>query len=258
MILAAHQPNFLPWLGFFDKMRKADAFVLVDHVQFERQNFQNRTRIKTGAGPRWITVPVLQRSRDERILDKAVDNSRDGRLRWGRKMFLTLKYAYQAAPHFADYEQTLAEILDARWERLIDLNERLIELCREELGIDTPILRSSSMEVSGSKSDMVLGLCKAAGADAYLAGAGASRGYLDEQAFKRAGVRIIWQDFRHPTYVQHPESGSFAERLSVVDLLVNCGPRSRMLLQRGEEAKPSVYRWNQNALSAQRLQPEGT
>src|SRR5207237_5691820 len=85
MIVSAHQPNFMPWLGFFDKMRKADLFVLVDHVQFERQNYQNRTRIKTGEGPRWLTVPVNQRSRNELILEKTIDNSRDGRLRWGRQ-----------------------------------------------------------------------------------------------------------------------------------------------------------------------------
>src|SRR5579885_3238047 len=96
MLIAAHQPNFMPWLGYFDKMNKADLFVSVDHVQYERQSFQSRTRVKTGEGARWITVPVIQESRDERIADKRIDNSRDGRFRWGRKMFLTLKYSYQS------------------------------------------------------------------------------------------------------------------------------------------------------------------
>src|SRR4051812_2878447 len=99
MIVAAHQPNFIPWLGYFDKMRKADLFVSVDHVQMERQSFQNRVRIKTGGGDRWITVPVVQDSRAERIMDKRVDNSRQGRFRWSRKMFLTLRYSYLAAPY---------------------------------------------------------------------------------------------------------------------------------------------------------------
>src|SRR5580693_5231369 len=152
MIVAAHQPNFIPWLGYFDKMRKADLFVSVDHVQMERQSYQNRTSIKTGEGARWITVPVVQNSRDERIADKRIDNSRDGRFRWSRKMLLTLKYAYESAPHFREREAALAEILDTRWERLEELNHRLIEVWREALDIRTPMLRSSQMKITGAKS----------------------------------------------------------------------------------------------------------
>lgn len=231
MILAAHQPNFLPWLGFFDKMRKADLFVIVDHVQFERQNFQNRTLIKTPMGPRWLTVPVRQNSRDERIVDKAVDNSRRGRLRWGRKMALTLRRCYQCAPYFHEYGPALAHVFDQTWDQLAPLNLRLIEFCRNALGIRTPILRSSELRLSGSKSDMVLSLCRAVGADAYLSGAGGSRGYLDLPAFAQAGIRVVWQQFQHPRYVQHPRSASFIERLSALDLIFNCGPRSRDVFQ---------------------------
>ncbi len=239
MIVAAHQPNFIPWLGYFDKMHKADLFVSVDHVQMERQSFQNRTKIKTGEGPRWLTVPVVQESRDELIIDKCVDNSRDGRFRWGRKLFLTMKYAYQATTYFAEYESELQAIFDAKWEKLVPLNEALIEFCRNELQIKTPLIRSSNLKIEGAKSDMVLNMCRQVGAEAYLSGAGASRGYLDVPAFEKAGIRVLWQEFQHPRYTQHPACGDFVEKLSVLDLLFNCGPMSGAVL-RGEAALPSV------------------
>ncbi|MBI3299884.1 MAG: WbqC family protein [Elusimicrobia bacterium] len=223
MIVAAHQPNFMPWVGYFDKMRKADLFVSVDHVQMERQSFQNRTRIKTGAGAQWITVPVVQASRDELIMEKRIDNSRDGRSRWSRTMLLTLKYAYQSAPGFKAWENALAEVLEAREESLSELNARLIELFRGALGIQTPMVKSSSLAVEGRRSEMVLDLCRKVGADAYLAGAGASKGYLDVAAFERAGIKVLWQDFQHPRYRQLPGPEEFIERLSVVDMLFNCG-----------------------------------
>lgn len=226
MIIAAHQPNFMPWLGYFDKMRKADVFVTVDHVQMERQSFQNRTKIKTSEGARWITVPVVQESRDERVLDKRIDNSRDGRFRWERKMGLTLKYAYQASPHYAEYAPVLAEILESRWDKLADLNHKLIDFCRVALAIRTPMVRSSELKVAGVKSELILNMCRALGAKAYLSGTGASRGYLDVAAFEKAGIEVLWQDFRHPQYPQNPPSKPFIEKLSALDLLFNCGSGS--------------------------------
>lgn len=231
MIVAAHQPNFIPWLGYFDKMRKADLFISVDHVQMERQSYQNRVRIKTGSGERWITVPVVQDSRAERIVDKRIDNSREGRFRWSRKMFLTLKYAYQSAPYYRDYEPALADIFEARWERLSDLNKRLIGLCRGALDIRTAVVDSSSLRARGAKSEMVLNMCREVGATAYLAGHGASRTYLDLPAFERAGIRVLWQDFEHPQYRQFPARGGFIPKMSALDLIFNCGPRSPEILR---------------------------
>lgn len=233
MIVAAHQPNFAPWLGFFDRMRKADMFILVDHVQFERQNYQNRTKVKTGEGPRWLTVPVRQQSRAELIRDKAIDNAKTGRLRWGRKAFLSLQYSYQAAPYFKEYAPALLDLFDRQWDRLLDLNLALLEICRDAFDIRTPLIRSSDLAVTGTKSDMVLQLCRAVGADVYLAGMGGSRGYLDVAEFERAGIRVVWQDFRHPRYRQHPKEDCFIEGVSALDSLFNCGPRGKSIL-RGE------------------------
>ena len=240
MIVAAHQPNFMPWLGYFDKMRKADLFVSVDHVQMERQSYQTRTSINTGEGARLITVPVVQGSRAERIADKKIDESRTGRFHWSRKTLLTLKYAYQAAPHFRAHEPGLAEILQSRCSGLAELNHRLIDYCRGALDIRTPMIRSSQLKIAGAKSEMVLNMCREVGADVYLAGAGASKSYLDVAAFERAGIRVEWQAFEHPRYVQHPDRGAFVEKLSALDLIFNCGPRGADFFARGEErARPS-------------------
>jgi hypothetical protein len=234
MIVAAHQPNFMPWLGFFDKMRRADVFVIVDHVQFERRNFQNRARVKTPSGPLWITVPVVQKSREETILEKEIDNSKEGAHRWGRKAFLTLKNAYSSAPHTAQYLPSLEGVFNADWKQLVDLNIKLIELCREHLGIKTKLVRSSTMNIPGQKSEMVLNMVKMLGGDTYLSGAGGCKDYLDREAFEKAGVKIHWQDdFKHPTYKQLPHGEGFVDKLSAVDLLFNCGTESPEVLKGG-------------------------
>jgi hypothetical protein len=231
MIVAIHQPHFLPWLGYMARMQQADLFVLLDHVQFERQNYQNRVLIKTGEGPRWITVPVFQNSQHEKIVDKQIDNHADGRQRWGRKVFLQMKYAYQGAPFFKRYESSLQELLDQRWEKLNDLNLALLQFLREAMDIRTPMISSSNLGVSGQKSEMVLALCKAVEADTFLGGMGGSRGYLDLSAFKTAGINVAWQGFSHPRYIQHPRPDLFTAGVSSLDLLFNCGPESCEILK---------------------------
>lgn len=155
-------------------------------------------------------------------------------------MFLTIKYSYQAAPFFRTYEPALAEIFDARWERLADLNARLIEFCRGALDIRTRMIRSSTLNVTGAKSEMILSMCREIGADAYLSGHGASRDYLDLPAFERAGVRVIWQEFQHPLYRQYPASREFVPNLSALDLILNCGPRSAEILRGDASQVPAA------------------
>jgi hypothetical protein len=231
MIVTIHQPHFLPWLGYLDRMRQADLFILLDHVQYEAQNYQNRVRIKTGLESRWIIVPVFRKSQDERILDKVIDNQRDGRLRFGRKIFATLRHVYQGAPYFQKYAPALQELFDRRWEKLIDLNIALLAFLRQTLDIQTPCVRSSELGVTGKKSDLVLQLCQKVGATTFLGGLGGSRGYLDEPSFQRAGIEVTWQNFTHPRYSQHPRPENFIEGLSALDLLFNCGPESADILK---------------------------
>jgi hypothetical protein len=233
MIVAIHQPNFVPWLGYFDRMIKSDLFVLLDHVQFERRNYQNRCLIRLEDEAKWLTVPVVQVSQKETIIEKMVDNPADisGSRWWGPNHFLTLRYAYRKSPHFETYAPRLREILEARWDKLLDLNLATLEFVREALEIDTPMVRSSQLKPEGQKSALLLDLCRKVGASAFLGGMGGSREYLDKEAFAAAHMGAVWQEFSHPTY---PQQGAapFIKGLSVLDLLFNCGPRAAEIARR--------------------------
>ena len=224
MLVAIHQPHYIPWLGYLDRMRKADVFVILDHVQFERRNYQNRTTILLEGEGRLLTVPVVQLSQKESILEKAVDNSETGSRQWGPNHFKTLKYAYRKAPHFAQYAPRLQEILEARWEKLVDLDLAMLDFLRDAFRITTPTVRSSQLQAEGARSDLLLNICrKIAPGSTFLGGLGGSRGYLDLEAFAQAGIGVEWQQFTHPTYAQCG-GGPFVPGLMSLDALFNLGP----------------------------------
>lgn len=226
MLVAIHQPHYIPWLGYLDRMVKADLFIILDHVQFERRNYQNRAMIRLEDEGRWLTVPVVQVSQKERIIDKAVDNSETGSRQWGPNHFKTLKYAYRKAPYFELYAPRLREILEARWDKLVDLDLAMLDLLRDIFEIRTPLRRSSQMRAEGARSELLLNLCRDAGAGStFLGGLGGSRGYLDLAAFAAAGIGVEWQQFTHPAY---PQCGDkpFIPGLMALDLAFNCGPRA--------------------------------
>jgi hypothetical protein len=236
MIVAIHQPHFIPWLGYLHRMAEADLFILLDHVQFERRNYQNRCQIRIDGEARWLTVPVEQRSQKERIVDKHVDY-RDPARPWARNHFATLRYAYRDSRYFDAYADGLKRILDAQWLRLVELDLAMLELLRGAFGIETRLLRSSEMEVEGAKSELILNLCRAVKADCLLAGFGGSRGYLDAQAFERHGIEIRHHQFKHPTYGQCG-AAPFLPGLASIDLLFNAGPASAGILAESGVAQP--------------------
>ena len=225
MLVAIHQPHYLPWLGYLHRMVQAELFIVLDHVQFERGNYQNRTMVRVNGAPHWLTVPVAQRSQKERIVDKAVDNSRE----WAASHYETLRRAYASARYFGGYADRLKSIYESPWERLVDLNDALLELLRDAFAIRTPLVVSSELDVVGAKSELVLNLCKAVGAHTLLVGLGGSRAYLDRAAFAEAGIALAFQEFNHPVYPQRG-AAPFSPGLSAVDLLFNCGPDSRRVL----------------------------
>ena len=232
MIVAIHQPHFLPWLGYLERMKRVDLFIVLDHVQFERGNYQNRTEYLMEGEKRWLTVPVEQRTYRETIVEKRIKNTAVGQMRWwGPNHFQTLRHAYRRAPYFQRYSPWLQEIFERRWDRLAELNEALLEFLRDALDISTPLVRSSQLQVEGARSQLVLNLCRAVGADTFLCGDGGSRGYLDLAAFQEAGIGVQYQNFRHPRYTQVGVD-TFVPGLSAIDLLFNVGIQSRTLLAR--------------------------
>ena len=236
MIVAAHQPHYLPWLGYLDKLAKADLFVVMDDLQYEAQNFQNRQRLKLANGPAWLTVPLERGTQADLICDKKIDNSGSPKQHWQRRTWLTIEHSYHRAPYFARYADAVRDIYTRPWRYLLDLDLHMLELARSAFGITTPIVLASSLGLSGQKTDRILMMCKRLGARAYLSGGGGSTGYLDSEQLGRGGVGVIWQSFAHPVHEQR--FGGFASHLGFLDLLFNCGEASRdILFERSHPAR---------------------
>jgi hypothetical protein len=222
--LVVLQPGYLPWLGYFDQMRRADIFVHLDDVQFDKHGWRNRNQIKGAKGANWLTVPILHSGRfGQCVLDVEIDYRRD----WQRKHLATLRQSYARAPFVDAVIPALSPLLERHWDRLVDLDLAIIEWLALALGISTRCFRASQLGIAGERSDRLLSLCLHFGATRYLSGS-AARDYLDVDKFSNAGVDVIWQDYAHPTYRQ--QHGTFVTHLSVVDLLLNEGPASLGIL----------------------------
>ena len=225
MILTAHQPSYLPWLGLFDKISMADAFIFLDQVQYQPEDFNNRNKIKTDQGEKWLSVPVLRKG----YLDKAISEINiNNNVPWERKHWRSIKLAYQKAPFFDKYADQFENIYLSSWEKLIDLNEKLMRLIMGEIGLDVQWYNGSECNVTGRKQHLILGMCKEFGADTFIFG-GQGKDYVDVKLFEKAGVSVIFHDYNHPTYSQI--NGDFISHLSIIDLLFNCGGSSLDILR---------------------------
>ena len=215
--VSIHQPAYLPWLGYFDKIRQADCFVYLDTVQFQKQSFQNRNKIRTADGWAWLTVPVETKGKlyDTALKDLTINN----RIDWRRKHRAAIEMNYRKAPCFETVMHWLAQFYDRDWPRLSDLCFEMTQTFNRALDIETKILKSSAMQgLDGSKGDLVLNICRALGAERYLSGS-LGRGYLDADAFEQAGIELVYQDYAHPSYRQiYP---GFEPYMAVIDLLMN-------------------------------------
>lgn len=226
MILTIHQPEHLPWLGFFHKVFSADRVVFLDTVQFAKRYFQSRNRVRSADGWRWITVPV-KADRETKIEDVLIANEVSN---WQRKWDSTIRSCYGKAKYFDDYYSLLSRFVNMKWKRLFALNVSLITLMssmfKNSLSF-TNVELASNLGVSGSKGDLILDICKKMGADVYLSGP-FGRDYLDEGKFKKEGIEIRYDDFVHPVYKQ--VYAGFELQMSTIDLLFNCGPESYDIL----------------------------
>lgn len=217
MIVTIHQPNFLPWLGFFDKVASADLLVVLDSVAFERRGFQNRVQLKGPSGPRWLTAPVESAGRyGERIDEVRLDHATP----WQRKHRLTLDTLYRNAPGYAAHAPLLDALYAGKPERLVDFCGPAIARLAAALQVSTPSLWASALGGEGRRSDLLCDLVVRAGGRVYLSGP-AGRDYLDESVFRARGVEVRYHDFRAFAYPQ--KFGPFAGGLSALDYLL-CEP----------------------------------
>lgn len=225
MVLSAHQPAYLPWLGLIDKIAQADTFVSFNTVQYLPKEFQNRNRILNQHGPIWLTVPVLKKGHRDKPLNRIEINNT---LPWRRQHWNAIRHNYHRAPYFDLYAEPLKAIYDLEWPTLSILNEWVLRWLLAELGVKTRMLYASSYSFRGTKSELVLDMCRQLGADTYIFGA-LGRDYADVAAFEQAGVEVRFQEYVHPVYRQW-RGGEFVSHLSVLDLLLNCGPDSLDIL----------------------------
>ncbi len=221
MIVAGHQPNYLPWLGFFDKIRRSDVFIIEDTVQFERQGFTSRNRILTADGVRWLSVPIEHEKKPVPIRELKIANNAEPD--WGSRHWLTIKHSYCKAAYFGEFADFFERTYMQKWNLLIDLNMHLIRGIMGFLGIDKPLVLASTLGVEGKKTDLIVAQCKKVGANVQLAGEGCKK-YIDKSLFEKEGIGLVFQDFQQPTYTQ--VNGGFTPNLSVVDYLFCNGAKS--------------------------------
>jgi hypothetical protein len=234
MKLAIHQPHYAPWLGYFAKWATADVFIFLDTVQYVKNGWQNRNRIKTPEGPRWLTVPVKARLGTP-ILDVTVDTSQP----WGARHFALLENAYGAAACWGRYREELEAFYWTDWDRLSPVAVSSARWLAGKLGITTPTRLASEMalpdDTQGDATARLVALCRAVGADTYLAGQNGAL-YMDIAQFAAAGITVETQQYEHPVYAQ--EHGEFVPFLSALDLLLSHGDEALGILSRGSTWSP--------------------
>ncbi len=228
MIVSVHQPHYLPWLGYFDKIDASDLFVLLDNVQYKKREYQNRNRIRTRQGVKWLTVPVATAGKYEQMTGEVEIEGGSG---WREKHLETLRHAYSSAPHFKSAIEGLEELyMSSEWTRLAELNAAMLAWFMKEMGIETQVALESELGTGGLSTERIVNICLAVGADVYLSGSG-GRDYMDEGLFEKAGLKLEYQKYEHPVYPQ--VHGGFEPYMGIVDLLFNAGDKAAQIVRSG-------------------------
>ena len=212
------QPSFLPWKGYFHQIRRADVFVFLDDVQYDKHGWRNRNRIKTEQGAQWISVDVLTKgSFGQQIREVKINNG----VEWSRRIWKAITMNYRKSPYFIDYADMLEEALFAGWEFLSELDIHLTKKIAGLLECGTAFYRSSELDVAGDKMSRIINICKHFKADRYLTGPSA-RSYLVDDLFLENDILLEYQDYDYPPYPQRYDD--FIGDVSIIDMLFNCGP----------------------------------
>lgn len=236
MILTAHQPSYLPWLGFFHKIALSDIYVHLDSVQFERNSFTNRNKIKTANSPVWLTIPVaLKGHMGKTIRETEIDNSKN----WQKKHWMSLSLNYKKAPFFERYADFFENVYKKEWKYITELDDYMLQWFLKELGIQVDYYQASALPSKGQKAELLLHMSKILKADMFVFGA-FGKDYVNREQFAKDGVDVYFQDYKHPVYSQL--HGDFLPNMSIIDLLFNCGPKSLEVLMQGNETKKDIQK----------------
>src|SRR3989338_707273 len=232
MIAALHQPNFLPYLGFFDKMKKADLFLIRDEVLFVRKEYHQRNKIRINSNDnlnhpqsKWLKVPVFEQ--EDYIMNIGIDNRfLAGGKPWRENMLHEVKASYHGSIYFSEYFQGFSDIISGVDAGLLSLNMKLIDFLRTKFDIDTKIVLASKLGLKDAhyqKTDAsldIIDICKEVGAKTYLSGIG-GKDYLDLKRFEEEGIKVDFQEYVHPTYKQRYPG--FVSYMCALDALFNVG-----------------------------------
>ncbi len=225
MIVFVHQPEYIPWLGFFDKLARCDTFVIYDDAQYQHGGFHNRNRIRTSRGWEWLTVPIVHGH------PQTIKNVKISGDNWKDKHLNAISLNYQKTPFFKEYFPIIKEAIKSNQQYLMNVNLHLIEAIADLLNIKVHMVRSSEFPYCGhEKNEKLISICKYLGAETYLSGSG-GRTYVRESLFREAEIRLYWHNYLHPIYKQYFEG--FEPNMSIVDLLFNLGPRAKEIVMAG-------------------------
>lgn len=231
MKVAIHQPHFMPWLGYFDKMKKVDKFILMDMVQLENKSYMCRNRILNRNGEIvYLTVPCKKKGyREKEYREIEIDNTD----KWQKRCRQILYDSYRGTPYIREVLDVLEPLFENKYEYLIEVVCESIFLFKEILGIETELVLQSSLNIEKKvtvedeckeikRNRDVLDICLAVDADVYITGSGKSLTFLNKDSFVQKGIEVYVQDYSCPIYTQY-FSKDFIANLSMADLLANCG-----------------------------------
>ncbi len=229
--IAICQPNFLPWLGYFEMADRVDTFVMLDDVQYVRREWMNRNRFLSNSehGWQWLSVPLVKSPRETLIRDMVplVDEG------WRARMTRTLLHSYARTPFFDRYVPEVFDLIMSPWESLASLNVATIRLIASWMEIPANLVMASDLDIPGRKDEKLAAICEYLGTKVYLANAG-SRPYIKMSTFHQRGIGFVFQDYRHPVYSQGDRP--FVSHLSALDALFWHGPRAREIMLSGRDA----------------------
>jgi hypothetical protein len=228
MTVSAHQPLFIPWIGYFDKINQVDLFVFLDDVQFTSSGWIRRNSIKGNNGSQNIYVPIIKIKEmwDKKINEVKIDNQMD--CKWKRMHLKAFQLNYGKATYFEEIFALMIKIYERPYESLSNFNISLIKLICDYLRIETKLVLSSELSIKGSKTDLIIDTCFKTNATSFMLGMGGSRDYADRKKMESAGIKFVEQNFKHPSYNQLFRE--FIPNLSIIDILFNEGPNASSII----------------------------
>ena len=223
MKVAIHQPNYLPYSGFFHKLSLVDTLVLMDNTQYDKK-FTNKNKIIVPNGWIWISVPIKKEHKfsPNRIVE--INNDID----WKENHSQKIQKSYANSKFFHLYENYFHGLYKKNWDFLFELNYEILKKIIELLGLNIKIIKESELEVQGNSTQRLVNICNSVNADTYVSGIG-GKDYMDTELFEKNKINLEYQKFSHPIYSQH-FSNSFIPNLSIIDALANLGPKTMKVL----------------------------